>query len=94
MNEDYRHSKATSYSKHQIDLQEHKDGGKHIASVRHPFTHEVMHTTDAHDSQDKALLTAKQWIHIKSPLARLSQRGGKLFKAEEDSIQEFMERKK
>jgi hypothetical protein len=92
-NKDYHHKKATSFAGHQVDLTEHKEGGKHIAQVRHPQWHAVIHSTEPHDSQDKALLAAKQWIHTSSPEAYRSRRGGNLFKAEEDAIKEHFSKR-
>jgi hypothetical protein len=89
MSDSHHHRKATKFAGHQIDLTEHKDGGRHKAAVRHPEYHEVIHTTAEHKSQNEALLAAKQWIHTTSPQAYRSRRGGNLFKAECDAIDLF-----
>jgi hypothetical protein len=89
-NKDYHHSTTTSFAGHQLDAIKHKSEDKHIVNVRHPMHHTVIHSTEPHKTQAEALLAAKQWIHLSSPESFRSRRGGRLFKAEEDVIAEYM----
>jgi len=85
-NKDYHHSTTTSFAGHQLDATKHKSEDKHIVNVRHPQYHAVIHSTEPHKTQAEAILAAKQWVHVSSPEAFRSQRGGRLFKAEEEAI--------
>lgn len=81
--EDYHHSSVHSFAGHQIDVLSHKEEqGKHIAEVRHPEYHAVIHTTEVHPTKERALVEAKKWVHSSSPQAYRSRRELKIFKNE------------
>lgn len=83
----FKHAGVRNYADHSIDMlrTEHAEGhDKHAAEVRHPSTHEVMHTTDEHADPKAAHKAAKEWIQTSSPEAHRAP----LFKSE-DSMSDF-----
>jgi len=88
-NKDYRHHSTHSFAGHQVNVAKHKEENKYVAYVRHPQWHEIIHTTEPHESEQKAHHAAKQWVDLSSPQAYRSRRGGNLHKAEEDCIKEY-----
>lgn len=93
-NKEYHHSSVHSFAGHQIDVSSHKEeAGKHIASVRHPQNHSILHTTEPQATKERALVEAKKWVHSSSPQAYRSRRELKIFKSEEDSIKDFVSKR-
>jgi hypothetical protein len=84
----FRHAGVRTFADHPIDMI--TDGSMHAAEVRHPETHEVIHTTDAHKSPVAAHKAAKDWVQTSSPQAHRAP----MFKSETSDKSDKSERLK